>query len=548
MRLALVVLAACYTGAPAIAPAPAPPTPIDIAVHAPRGGSVELVAAAGLSDGGLIVVTHAFPACERHERGLAVTRFDTGGHARWTRCVPETPWGRAVAAASDDGVWIAQTVEPSAAEHVHGDDRDLVVARHVRADGVVGEARTIVRYHAASPSRDPGSVSNLARNSVENLRLSAAAVAHGELIVAGATKAGAIVDGAWQTEADGISMQGVVLAVPLDGPVRVIAASANALFEDVAVAGQRYVATGWCSHASNTPGDELFACPPALTAFAITGELGAAPRVHVLGADVYDAHAAIDRDGAITVAASAWRSPVTIDGATIASTCARFAFAVSWTRAGELGFARPLADCTQPHASPFALDGHAVSAADDNISEHLLDVAGVAMIDRAPIVTIRAEETNHLDWPVHVDSLALPAPFGRAGAVLVLDQTGRIVRHRVLLVDGRPARHGQPDTSLAKGAGVDHVIATQAGTHSWLVVEHGGSIAIDRRRFALGSKLDETDDLLGRHELHCDAAAITERPDVGEMVHEIRDGGGEPEDFACRRRVEVEVGIEIVAF
>lgn len=545
MRLALVALAACYTGTVAPQPAKRAPEVAPIAIHASAKGAIQLVAAAPLSDGGLVVVAGAHPPCDYPSRAVEVARFDATGKLVWTRCVPAG--SEVVAAASDAGTWLATTVDPNVAPNVDGDNRDLVVARFITPAGNVGEPRAVVRFHDAS--QRPESAGASARNSVENLRLTSAAIANGELVIAGATKEGAIVDGVWQTEAVGISMQGVVLAVPRSGPVRVVAASAGALFQDVAVANGRYVAAGWCSRSSNTHAPELFHCPDALTAFAITGELAGTPRVHVIGEEVYDARVAIDGDGTIVVAAAGWRSPVVVEGITVTGKCARFALVTLWTRAGVLRYARGLGDCTQPQASPFARDGQASSLADDNISEHLADIAHVAIVDHQAVVTVRVEETNHLPWPVRFDAIALGVPFGHAAAVLTLDDRGHVVADRLLRVDGRPSGIDQPDTSLAPNAGVTRVVVARAAARGWLVVEHAGSITIDRKPFPLGGTLPEPDeDMFHRNTLQCDVATLRSHPDIAAMIREVADGGGEPDDFACRRRVVAEVGIDIVPF
>src|SRR5262249_35161189 len=149
-----------------------------------------------------------------------------------------------VAAASDAGVWIATVVMPDEPAHIHGDVRDLVVARVVRLDGTVGDERPVISW------RDPhegASSSNEASRSAENIKLSAAALAGDELVLAGTAMPGAIADGTWQTSTTGLAMEGFVLAVPTTGPVRAVATSGDTVFEDVAVAGHRYVAAGWCS-------------------------------------------------------------------------------------------------------------------------------------------------------------------------------------------------------------------------------------------------------------------------------------------------------------
>ena len=466
--LVAIAIAGCARsgGAPPAAPGvSAQPAARPIRVRAVDRTSVTLLGARAQPDGGLVLIGVSGRGVDIGDArvcingGVFVSRLDAAGAVGWTRCLPSPGWNTVLAAVADDAVWVVWRVDPSDPKHVHGDTRTLAVADRIGLDGTPIDTRDVVVWRDTRNS--PGTAAASARNAAENLALKTAATAGGELLIAGASKTAALTGGRWEVQADNISLHGFVLAVPATGPVRAVVDGHDMLFHDVAAAGGRYVATGWCSSQRYTPAGtpHLVDCPGSTTAVIVDGDLAgtAPPRVRVIEGDTYDVKGAIDEDGAIVVAGHSWRSPV-IDGRKLTTTCTPGAFVASWTRAGTQRFARALGDCRQDRASPLAHDGVSTAASDDRISDHHLGVPAVAVLGKEPAVVVSVgPEVNGLDWPVRFDGRAIEAPFATSAIALVLDAGGQILRHRNLQFVGKPEGTGPagctPRRSRGRGRG-----------------------------------------------------------------------------------------------
>ncbi len=519
-----------------------------IRLRAPELAEVTVVASSGLDDGSLIVVGSSLTGvrdgkdvrCSKAGETAFIARFEATTKLRWMKCVQGDPrLGMVGAASSSAGVAIARIVDSSA--NTQSDVRDLIVVDRFTLAGEPAGSQVVGVFY------DPKHDSNSARNVAENSRLSTAVFAGDELVIAGVSKSGSIVDGQWRVPESYISMHGFVLSVPKVGPVRAVFESSNVLFEDVSVAGRRFVASGWCSSGAGTTTNAppRVVCSGSTTVFSVDGSLdgGSAPRIRVYGSDMYEMRSAMAEDGAIVVAATSWRSAVTIGGTELASTCAKFPFVARFTAAGTLDYARVLGDCRQSVQSPFA-NGGTSSAADDQNSDHTFSIHDVAIVGGDLIVVVGIDEdTNHLDWPVRFDSVKVAVPFGHSAAAFALDARGKVIRHRVLDFKGPSEVQAEPDATLARGAGVHRVIVTSAGSQAWLVVEHAGGLEVDGTRYRVRTGFespvydDEPDN-------RCDARAIRRPPVIAEVIDSIANRGGEPADFRCRRTVTAEVAVE----
>jgi hypothetical protein len=525
--------------------------PSTIRLRGPELAEVTLVASTALPDGGLVIVgasptgvrVGADVRCKVPTEGTFIARFTAAGELSWMRCVPGQN-RYVVAAASASAVWIARIVRPTSSPQT--DFTDLIVADRFTAAGEPAGSRVVSVFH------DPGKSSS-AYNAAENMQINAAVLAGDELVIAGTSKTGAIVDGQWTIEDSGISLHGFVLAVPAAGPVRSIFDSADTLFEDLSIANGRFVASGWCSTSARSSASPIaravsprVTCRHSTTGFSVDGDVAgqAPPRIRVYGSDTYDVRSAIAGDGSVVIAATSWRSPLTFEGITIESKCAKFAFAVKFSPQGPATFARALGDCMQPVSSPYSYDGGASSAADDRISDHTFEIRDVAIVDGEPAIVVGvSEETNHLDWPVRFDGVKVSVPFADSAVLLVLDTGGKIVRHRELRFTGTPESSTEPDASLSSSAGIHRVIVATAGSHTWLVIAHGGSLEIDGTAYRLHAGFQDRWPRERERERVCKAASIRRPPNVAEVVDSIKNGVGEPDDFGCRRSVTAEIGI-----
>ena len=533
-----VLLAGCWRAADTRQPRAAPAPPPAIRLRAPELGSVSVLSATALDDGGLIIVGTSFLGIRldkeiRCAGAMFFARLDGAGRARWTRCAPADHYRRIVAAASDAGVWVARIVDPNASDHVHGDSRDLIVVERYTATGEPAGSRVVSVFF------DPQRSEHSARNAADNMQLTAATIANGELILAGSSKSGGIVGGQWQIPESYISLHGFVLGIPADGPVRSVFDSGNVVIEDVSTANGRFVATGWCSTSTKSAAVQRVSCSGGgTTAFSVDGTLAGDPnsRVRVFGQDIYDVRSAIANDGSIVIAGTSWRNSIDIEGAPLSSKCAKFAFAAAFSPRGTRAFARVLGDCRQHEPSPYAIDGAASSAADDQISDQTFDIHDVAFVNGAPVIVVGvAADTNHVAWPVRFDGVPLSVPFARAAALLVLDARGTITSHRMMRFIGPSEVATEPDASFSNSAGVRRVIVT-AAKQAWAIVEHAGSVEIDGVRFALRTKLGEA-----RHD-----SSLRESPCHEHALRKTPRSGREPEDGECRQRVITESALEVI--
>jgi hypothetical protein len=522
-----VAIAGCTptsgTPPPAMSGVAAQPASRPIRVRGVDRKGVTLIGARGLPDGGLVLIGESAhgvdigAARECTPGGVFVSRLDAAGVPAWTRCLPSPGWNTVVAAVGDDAVWIVWKVNPSDPKHVHGDARTLAVADRLTLDGKQLDTRDVIVWR--DPKASAGTAEASARNAGENLTLKAATTAGGELLIAGASKTASLTNGRWEVQESHISLHGFVLAVPATGPVRAVVHEPDMLFHDVATANGAYVATGWCSSQRYSPAGtpHLVTCPGSTTAVVVDGDLAgtAKPRVRVIEDDIYDVRGAIADDGTIVVGGHGWQPPI-VEGVKLTTSCAPAAFVASWTKAGDLRFARPLGDCKQDRPSPFAHEGVASSLADDRISDHGLAVPAIAVLGgEATVVVSVRRETNGLDWPVRFDGRAIHAPHATGAIVLALDARGQIVRHHGLEFSAKPEGAKQPDGSGVEAAGVGEVVVTAAGSGAWLVVAHAGSLVYDGRRFPLASRITRGPGCDGRYFMppprdECEAEVVLE--------------------------------------
>jgi hypothetical protein len=432
---------------------------------------------AGRSRGGVTIGDR--PHCETGGDGFVI-RFDAGGSARWVRCfASQQAVIGALIAVSGTTLWVARAVaDPQNSDAVHDGVRDLLaIERWSVADGAQIDSRVVAVRHDDTHT----SSGHQAELATASLSLRAATVAGGELLIAGHSDAGQFVDGQWHVRG-GSAMHGFVLAVSEHGTRSVIQVPVGT-FNDIAVAGKRFVTTGVCRSAG--PPDT---CPSGSGPFVITGELDAPAtwqtRVFTRPG-VHDARAAIDGDGGIVVAATSSTSrsglpPVVIDGVTVDSSCDEFSFVAAWTSTGALRFARPLGECGNAPWQP-ASDSSRDITEDTHYSPTVLQVA--ALSQRAVLAIQIPREINNRDRDLRFDDVAVRVPRGTDGLVVVLDERGRVIEHRHLAFSSARERDDSPDAGLVDGVGVSDM-RFAVGAPSWLVVEYAGAIRTAGRQFA----------------------------------------------------------------
>jgi hypothetical protein len=435
---------------------------------------------AGRSRGG--VTNGGRPHCATGGDGFVI-RFDATGSARWTRCFasPQAAIG-ALIAVSDTTLWVARAVADAPdSDGVHDGVRDLLaVERWSVADGAPIDRRVVaVRHDDAFTS----SAGYQAERAAASLSLRAATLASGELLIAGESDAGQFVDGQWHVRG-GSAMHGFVLAVS-EHETRSVIEVPRGTFNDIAVAGKRFIMTGACYLSSDPPDT----CASGPGPFAITGELDAPAtwRTRVFtGPGVHDAHGAIDGDGGIIVAATsstaAWSGlpPVVIDGVAVDSSCDEFSFVAAWTSTGALRFARPLGECGNPPRRPVTDSSRDITD-DTHYSPTVLQVAAIS--HRVVLAIQIPGEINSRDRALHFDDVAVRVPRGSDGLVVVLDERGRVVEHRRLAFSSARERDDNPDTGLVDRVGVLGM-RFAVGVQSWLVIDYAGAIRTAGRQFA----------------------------------------------------------------
>jgi hypothetical protein len=337
--------------------------------------------------------------------------------------------------------------------------------------------------------------------------------------------------------------------------VRSVIDAPGVVIEHVAVAGRSFIATGWCTgevsgglvhcdRAGTQPvmitGDLDLAKPPHARTFARDGDL----HHHV----EHDMRGAIDDDGTTVIVASA-RRPQTIDGTTVSSSCARFAFAASWTRDGGLRFARALGDCKSSVASAHTRNGGCGGDADKTIAIYEVGAFDVAWIEHRPVVALdvhKCDYAENIELPIRFDDEPVVSVWGQAGLVATLDDRGRIVRRVPLQFSSAPERAGQPDASLTNGGGVARIALAASPSRNWIVIEHRGTIDVGGHVFARATALvDHAAERL--QDPTCTLDKVRAPPDVATLLRYHREGHYPP-DYRCRQAVEAEAAIAVVPF